>query len=383
MYNIENFPQGYWRVGNKKFINKYQALIESKDKRLSVDYIYFDHVWEKFDRSNLGKKSLNELYLERALQLRQSYDYLILYFSGGADSYNILRTFLDNDIFLDEVCVKWCSSIFNSNVKIYNPNIENISAYNYLSEWDYAIKPVLEELSNLFPKVKIQIVNWFDDKNFIRLEEIFNKVNHWHDIEIPSLAIWSPSEKQLIEKGKTVGSIYGIDKPLVYRHQAHYHMVFSDAAITMGTPNSINIYGTEYFYYSPNLPALAFEMANVVARKFQTDDKLKEFLITSDKKNDSQFLQKANQFQQKYLRNIIYSNWTDRFQTLKPTMPNREDKHNWIYRLFDLKYNKDRFEDMRNLHLNQLHGGMYLGYSSDKNISSDYKSIYSKKHLLF
>ena len=64
-------------------------------------------------------------------------------------------------------------------------------------------------------------------------------------------------------------------------------------------------------------------------------------------------------------------------------MPNREDKHNWIYRIFDLKYNKDRFEDMRNLHLNQLHGGMYLGYSSDKNISSDYKSIYSKKHLLF
>lgn len=383
MHEVENYPQGFWKVGDKKFINKYQALLESKKEKLSVDYVFFDHVWQNFDRSELGKKSLNDLYLERALQLRQSYDYLILYFSGGADSHNVLRTFLDNNIILDEVCVKWCSSIFNSNVKIYNPNFENTSAYNYLSEWDYAIKPVLEEISNRFPKIKIQIVDWFENKELIGSEEIFNTVNHWHDVEVPSLAIWSPSEKILIEKGKTVGSIYGIDKPVVYHHQENYYMVFSDAAITMGTPNNINVYGTEYFYYSPKMPLLAFEMANVVAKKFQTDQKLKDFLIDSNKRNNSYFLQTAHQFQQKYLRGILYDNWTDRFQTFKPTMPNRSDKHSWIYRLSDLKYYRDRYEDMRKLHINNLQGSLYLGYSSDKNIPSDYKPIYSKKHLIF
>jgi hypothetical protein len=383
MYDIENYPQGYWRVGDKKFLNKFESLLESKEKKLVVDYVYFDHIWENFDRSKLGQKQLKELYLERALQLRQKYDYLILYFSGGADSYNVLRTFLDNDIFLDEICVKWCESVFNSNTTIYKPNTNNQTAYNYLSEWDYAIKPVLETVSQKFPKIKIQIVDWFKDRKLIGSEETFKKVNHWHDIEVTSLAVWSPSEKIMIEKGKTVGSIYGIDKPVVYFHQNHYYMVFSDAAITMGTPNDINVFGTEYFYYSPSFPELAFEMANVVAKKFQTDKKLQDYLISSDKRNNLSFLQEAHQFQQKYLRNILYDNWTDRFQTLKPIMPNRSDKHNWIYRIEELRPFRNNYEDMRKLHLNKLQGSMYLGYTTDKNIPSDYKPIYSKKHLIF
>jgi len=108
--------EGHWEVGNREFKNKFQALIFATETNQEVDYIYFDQIWKDFDRSLLGKISLKELYRQRARQIRDSYDYLILYFSGGADSYNVLRSFIDNNIKLDEVCVKWPMAAIKSQV---------------------------------------------------------------------------------------------------------------------------------------------------------------------------------------------------------------------------------------------------------------------------
>ena len=120
---IESYPQGHWIVGEQKFINKYEALLFATRKNLPVHYKFFNEVWEKFDRSQLGKFSLQEVYKQRAQQLRDQYDYLILYFSGGADSYNVLRSFIDNNIKLDEVCVKWCNDTLTANVTTIIDNI--------------------------------------------------------------------------------------------------------------------------------------------------------------------------------------------------------------------------------------------------------------------
>ena len=92
---IENETEGYWQVGDKKFSNKFYALLHATKTSQHIEYIYFDDVWKNFDRNLLGKIGLKELYRQRAQQLRDQYDYLILYFSGGADSYNVLCSFVD------------------------------------------------------------------------------------------------------------------------------------------------------------------------------------------------------------------------------------------------------------------------------------------------
>jgi hypothetical protein len=380
---FDSYPQGYWKVKEKKFINKYDALLLANKCQSNVDYVYFDHVWEKFDRTLLGKYSLNYLYSQRAQQLRDQYDYLILYFSGGADSYNVLRSFIDNNIHLDEVCVKWAKSTYDSHTKIYSPNTTDHTAYNYLSEWDYAIVPILDYLSKYHPKIKITILDWFEDKKIFQSADVFQKVNHWHDIEVSSLAIWSPSEQYFLDQGKKVASIYGIDKPTIYFDAASSYMIFSDAALCMGTPNTINPFGTEYFYYSPSFPELTFEMANVAAKSFETDPILKNYKFTSQRRHDSKYMSDAHQIQQKRLRHILYTTWTDRFQTLKPMLPNRQDKHFWIYQMQEISNYKEMYEDMRTQHLNQLAGSWYLGNNQNKNITTDYTSIYTKKHIIW
>ena len=377
---IKNYPQGHWTVGSQKFVNKYQALLYGKQNQLPIDYIFFDSVWQLFDRSLLGKFTLQELYKKRAQQLREKYDYLILYFSGGADSWNVLRSFIDNNIKIDEVCVKWCKDTIDN--RIYTPNTVELSAINYLSEWDYAIKPALEWLSQYHPTIKIEIVDWFKDKSFSKVEEIFGIVNHWHDVEVNSLAVWSPSESNLLEKGLSVGSIYGVDKPNTYREDGKWYMYFLDSATAMGTPNPNNIYGTEYFYWAPDFPILTFEMANKVIHAFKTNPTLLEIAIRKENRHDKKFLLLSWQLQQKKLRGILYDNWTNRFQAYKPITPDRSDKHFWIFKHPELQRYKEIYKDYTNAHIKELQDSVYLGHEFDNNILTIYKSMVSKKHFI-
>jgi hypothetical protein len=357
---IEKFPQGYWQSGNEKFINKYQSLLHATKNNLRLPkYKFFDSVWENFDRSLLGTVSLKELYRQRAQQLRDKYDYLILYFSGGADSYNVLRSFIDNGIELDEICVKWCADTIDNN-KIYVPTTHEQSAYNFLSEWDYAIHPVLTEISKTNPEIKIEIVDWFKDKQLIGAEETFTRVNHNHEVEITSLAVWSPNEEIMLNKGKTVGSVYGIDKPTVWFENNKAYMFFYDAALCMGTPNPINIFGTEYFYYAHEMPLLTFEMAYCAYQAFITDkelNKIKYSLVTRD---NLSFGLIAYQQQQKQLRTVLYNNWTNRFQVYKSVIVDRSDKHHWIYENSELAHYKDSYQDMIKLHTDVLSKDFYF-----------------------
>jgi len=161
----------FWQVNEKKFNNKFDALLEATRVKANVTFHYYDDIFESVDKSLLGKHNLDKLYRSRAQQLRDEYDYLILYFSGGSDSYNILKTFLDNDIKLDEICVKWPMVVVDK--QLYTPNTTDKSAFNYLSEWDYAIKPVLDQIKISHPEIKIEIADWSDfnfndynEKNF-------------------------------------------------------------------------------------------------------------------------------------------------------------------------------------------------------------------------
>lgn len=382
MNPVDYFPQGYWKVKNEKFISKHKALTYASEDNEAVHYVFFDHVWQNFDRSLLGSVPLKELYKQRAQQLRDKYDYLILYFSGGADSYNVLRSFLDNNIKLDEVCVKWCNATLEANTEIYVPNKIETSAYNYLSEWDFAIKPVLEWVSQYHPNVKIEIVDWFKDRKLVNPELIFGIVNHWHDVEVNSLAVWSSSENALLEKGLKVGSIYGVDKPCTYFQDNKSYMYFLDNATTMGTPNPNNVFGTEYFYWAHEMPLLTFEMANVAIKAFESNQELNQVALTDKNKNDYQFKRHAVQMQQKKLRHVLYDNWTDNFQAFKPSVADRSDKHWWIYKNKELSRYVEEYNDILNLHIKELKNSYYIGYSADKQVNNIYRPIATKRHLV-
>lgn len=376
MYDVDiyKFPQGQWWVGdNKPFINKYDALVNASKLNENITYTFFHKVFEGFNaKDQIGKYSLDYLYKMRAIQLREKYDYLILYFSGGSDSYNVLRTFIDNDIKLDEVCVKWALPTLTSNRTIYDANNQNSSAENYLSEWNYAIEPVLTELRKKYPEIKIEIVNWMPEVEKGIDERLFQSVNHWHDIELPSMTAYSPNESKMISLGKTVGSIYGIDKPKTFfKNDGTACMFFTDGATSMGVPNPINVYGTEYFYWSPNMPLLAYEMARVaILWQLQTKERFLRVAYREEIRDveKHQNIPYRAQYvaQEEGLRYVLYSTWTSRFQSTKPLILDRKDKHKWIYEHDQLKTYRESFQSIQHSMMKNIKSEFYT-YSDQTN----------------
>lgn len=349
--DFDKLSSGYYEVGSKKFVSKFEALKYATESQQQVIYRFFDNVWISFDKTVLGKRNLNDLYKLRALQLREEYDYLILYFSGGADSYNILRTFIDNNIKLDEVCVKWPMAVINK--KLYQPNDTDLSASNYLSEWDYAIKPVLDQLQKTHPEIKITIVDWTE--NFtpdVYSEDLIKKIGAWNDVEMPMMLAYSPSELRFLDKGKKVASIYGVDKPYIFCDNDNWYMYFVDQAVHMGIPQFDELNNVEYFYWTPKMPEIAFEQAYAVCQYLEIEENLHHFY------RPRPFFESRN-VQNEVLKKVIYNTWHGGFQVGKPESHDREDKQFWIFHHPELSKHRDSFIDLNSLALNQLDPQFY------------------------
>jgi hypothetical protein len=85
--------------------------------------------------------SLQDMRGGKAMQLRDQYDYLILAYSGGADSDNILKVFQQNKIHLDEVWCDWpLSLVEKSNYVVKAEPIKEPVDSNFNSEKGNDIK---------------------------------------------------------------------------------------------------------------------------------------------------------------------------------------------------------------------------------------------------
>jgi hypothetical protein len=344
----------YWKVDGVVFQNKFDSLLYATQYKKDVSFHFFDDVWASFETGKLGLTSLTELYRRRAQQLRDEYDYLILYFSGGADSNNVLKSFLDNKIHLDEICVKWPMAVIDK--KLYTPNSLDKTAFNYLSEWDFAIKPTLDSVNLTHPEIKITIADW--SKNFSPndyTEENFRKVNIWNDVETNFTLAHSENDLLLSQKGKKVGSIYGVDKPLISNINGNWLMGFTDVNIGMGIPLDHNQNSIEYFYWTPKMPELAYEQAYKLATFLEVDSKSKKFFYTDQSIQwDKDQMIVANQVQNDIIKSVVYDTWDFRFQTNKPIREDRTDKQSWIFSHPELRSHRDAFISVNSDFLSQI-----------------------------
>jgi len=363
---IEAEKYGYWKVGETKFFKKYDALFHATATKDKVLFHYHDDVWKSFDRSQLGKTSLQQLYKERAQQLRDKYSYLVLYYSGGADSHNILKTFIDNNIKLDEVCVKWPKVLMDGN--LYQANNVDTGGKNYWSEWNYAIKPILEWLAVNRPEIKITIKDYTDDISKLKMDTIFEKLNFIRGGGILLNSVVSDSDKL-----DNVAHIYGIDKPLLFKHNSKMYMFFSDVCLDQAGRSDINPNNTECFYWAPDFPALPFEMAYQLALYFKMNPDKQNFvwnveLLTLKRNND------ITQFLTNLSRDLLYDNWDNRFQADKPNEA-RTDKFFWFYEHPELNTIKEKYIYNVNSRVNMIGDDLL---TSSKNILRFYKVCISK-----
>jgi hypothetical protein len=363
---------GFYQVGDKQFNNKNHAIYEASTTKSKMSWNFYDSVFDDFAKTKLktlGQLPLDAWYKLRAHQLRDTYDYLILNYSGGPDSHNILMTFLNNNIKLDEVHVKYSSTVDS---KIYIPNTTIFGAENIHSEWDYVIKPTLDKLSVTNPEIKIDIHDVFQDKLIINDDTLLNAPSHFLGaFELKRQQSYSKSVDIESDKGHRVADIYGIDKPVIIYKEKSFFMVFNDVTVSVGGNRHPNI---ELFYWTPDMPQIPFEQAYKLYLHFKENPNLLSLIdVSVINRGDSLRLETLR----KLSIDLIYNTWDhNKFQADKPVYYSKEGRTRDKYYLAHADFSK--YLDIWNYHAHSWNSALSTQYFNNDLIQSE--MLFSKWH---
>ena len=270
MLQLEQNPKlGQYFVGNlqRPIHNKLHALEIAQKTGAAVRWDFNSKAYNTINWKVEPNIDINMLYLMRARQLRERYDVLVLNFSGGSDSTNILYTFLKNNIHIDEIIVRHPESA----LKNVSTNNTDATSANQISEYEYTVVPKLKWVADNFPQTKITVHDYFDSmvSESINEEWIYAAREFFHPGVIKRYSNLSMrSQLSMYDRGSTVGVIYGIDKPKIEYHDGKYSAYFVDICpnvVVSEVADYTNI-TTELFYWTPDLPEISVKQAHLIRR---------------------------------------------------------------------------------------------------------------------
>lgn len=199
----------FYSEDGTKFKSKISAIEYSQKTEQKINFYFHDDLYKAVDWRKQLPEDLNYYYKQQALRLREKYDYLVLYYSGGCDSTNILETFVYNNIKLDKIVVVGAFSKDSSwgvdenhNAEIYHnaiPYLKELDLMNITDIVDYTDYICGEKFKDL--SIYQYGHDWiYEIGSHFSVHHFF-----WRDSE----RILTPHEW----KDKKVGFIFGIDKP--------------------------------------------------------------------------------------------------------------------------------------------------------------------------
>jgi hypothetical protein len=272
---------GVYCIGNLKFYSKLEAIEMQEKTGIHLHWDFNEAVFDSYNWTIEPTVDLLELYRQRAQQIRDKYDYVILMFSGGADSTNVLDTFLNNDIKLDEV-----ASYTNYEATNDKNNYMNAEIYR-------VVFPQIDKLKIKYPWLKHRVIDltqltvdfFNDEKNKFDWIYNLNMLFNPNAASRESLPIKIKEWADIINAGKKLCILWAHDKPRVYHENGRYVFKFIDIIDNGPTVKSIagkQPYTDELFYWSPDKPEVLIKQAHIIKRYLESGNQ--EFIST--KKSD-------------------------------------------------------------------------------------------------
>lgn len=315
--------QGLYQVGEKSYHNKTDALVEATRTNQHPSWDFSPQVFKSFNWESPITTSLSDLYVERCRQLRDTYDYLILNYSGGSDSWTILNTFLKNNIKLDEIFVYWPIKALQGK---YSPNSTNKHASNFMSEWDFVLKPDLDYLKVHHPEIKITVQDYSDNLDSDLSEDIFYLGGHHINVGFFPRQTANLRAGEQYNENRNVCIIVGLDKPQIHISDNSIYGYFIDILSTTSMINTKESNRSiELFYWTPDLPQLPIKSAQEVAMFLKVNPHLQRLFMIGNLNSGDKSL-KDN-----IIRSIVYPNWDgNKFQSNKNTSIFASETDTWI-----------------------------------------------------
>ena len=276
--------------------------------------------------------------------------------SGGADSTNVVWSFLNNGIHVDEVV----ASAPMSGLRNWQNNTSDISASNTMSETVHAQLPLLNEIKSQHPSVKISINDYFENIINFKTDEWLFRCGEW--IHPSGVARYNLEQlthlRDLADSGKTIGIVYGIDKPIVvFDSSQNVKVRISDLAVNVQRqafekkyPNVENV----LFYWTPSLPQMLVKQTHQLLKwlALPENKNTKNLVYDQSKHSPMYFAQNRirHSFYERAIVPCIYpGTYRPIFQGAKPTRMFLGEHDDWFYKLhFDTRMFEMVESDFRN-----------------------------------
>lgn len=308
----DNHAYGLYEVGTKKFVNKTDALIEATRSGQSMHWNFHDQVYSQYDWTRRPQGTLRDLYRQRAQQIRDQYDYVVVHFSGGADSWTVLHSFLSNNIHVDEIYSRWAFA----ERKYRDPTFQDTREINLGSEYEFAALPVLKDVEKRFPNIQIYIDDYSSDyekdvdDNTLKFGGAYLNLGVFY-----RFGRRSPMEIAASEAGKRVAVIYGLDKIRYCCVDDMVYAYFDDRVAGTDLDPSRNIVP---FYWSPDLPEIPIMQAHEMKSFYESNPDMADEL---------------NKFKRETYTRVCYPDYNpETFQVSKPIGTEIWQSASWIYK---------------------------------------------------
>lgn len=260
---------GFYRVGDCEFVSKIEAIEHDNRTRAGVRWIFNDETFASYDWTKEPEQSLEQLYQRRAQDIRSRYDYVVVWYSGGADSHNVLSAFINHGIHVDEIAVN-----------TYSQADDNGPSY-WTQEVNATALPDINKLQHQLPHIRIRYVDFTE-----YLARIYQGDTRWDWIYQQNtgyspnnfLRSWirelDPHYKSIIDSGRRLVFVWGSDKPRLVFEKGRYGIYFQDIVDNCVSTRTQVLdrpwEHDELFYWSANSVPMMIKQAHCLRRFLTT-----------------------------------------------------------------------------------------------------------------
>ena len=223
----------HWSVNGVAFDNKFQAIQAADGNTAKISFkgfspeFFSDKYWKQEP-----KESYEELLKQRCLQLRDTYSYIRVMFSGGADSTTMLNVFLRNGIHIDEI-------------NAYRFSLDNNFSNSSNLEINDHVIPYFNELQKQLPKTKFTVTDY--GKEYF--EPVLNE--DWFALR-STTALRYFHNYDLLDNTTNFCNLYGELTPRLTFYNDKWYALFTDSVFR----EYLVLKNLEFFYSSSDFPAL-------------------------------------------------------------------------------------------------------------------------------
>jgi len=263
---------GHWQVSDRSYLNKLQSVVDAVPHGWWPHFYFQEKEFSSYDWLVEPPTDLSELYRHRARQLRTQYDHITIEFSGGADSWIALYSFLSAGLHVDAVYHKY------SDAGTQGENDRSVK--NQASEAKYQAWPWFKRFQELDPHIQWHlkyitddIVQGWQTGALDPLE--YNCLHVGYVTKIPSLITDVPGFIPSLGRNAIV---YGTDKPNLFFENNKFYLYFNDTpiihrAFIERSQLNLNIEDVLFFWDSECCDLLA-KQAHIVMNWFKKNPKM-------------------------------------------------------------------------------------------------------------